>query len=385
MKKIILKAFALIFLCANLQAQINTGSTGSDGALDFSSLSDIGYSTNIVINMADHPTGIYQYTYINVPTNVTVTFVPNENNTPVYWLVQSNVIIDGTLYLQGVSGGNQGQGNEAGGLGGPGGYQGGTGGSYGTSGPGPGGGAIGNGSYGYGGTFSYGNSFLIPLLAGSGGGGSTYGAGGGGGGGAILIAASSSIQLYGTIDANGGNGGLIWNPSYGTGGGGGSGGAIRLIASQIIGNGMINASGGSSGGGTGRIRFDIYNNEFSGGINGQFSSGSQFIIIPTSGQLPQVTVSSIGGVPVSASPTGALSTPDAIISAQQTNPIPVVVSCVNLPLNSLITVTVSPANGSSVSATGYNSAGTTASSTATVSIVIPRGGGLIYATATTSN
>ncbi len=84
---------------------------------------------------------------------------------------------------------------------------------------------------------------------------------------------------------------------------------------------------------------------------------------------------------MSASPTGALSTPDAVLSAQQNNPIPVVVSCANLPLNTQITVSVKPANGAAVTATGYNTTGTLSSSTATISIVMPRGGGLIYATA----
>ena len=102
-------------------------------------------------------------------------------------------------------------------------------------------------------------------------------------------------------------------------------------------------------------------------------------------KLPQLTVTSVGGVPVSASPTGALSTPDAVLSAQQNNPIPVVVSCANLPLNTQITVSVKPANSAAVSATGYNTTGTLSSSTATISIVIPRGGGLIYATAATRN
>jgi hypothetical protein len=45
---------------------------------------------------------------------------------------------------------------------------------------------------------------------------------------------------------------------------------------------------------------------------------------------------------------------------------------------------VKPVNGSPVSAVGYN-AGTLASSTATVSLNMPRGGGLIYATAATGN
>jgi hypothetical protein len=138
-------------------------------------------------------------------------------------------------------------------------------------------------------------------------------------------------------------------------------------------------------GGNGRIRIDAYQKTFGGLLSGVISQGSQFIIIPTSGQLPQLTVTSVGGVPVSASPTGVLSTPDAVLSAQQNNPIPIIVSCANLPLNSLITVSITPANGSPVSATGYNSSGTLASSTATISINIPRGGGLIYATAATGN
>jgi hypothetical protein len=78
-------------------------------------------------------------------------------------------------------------------------------------------------------------------------------------------------------------------------------------------------------------------------------------------------------------------TPDAVLSAQQNNPIPIVVSCANLPLNTLITVSVKPMNGSPVSAVGYNSTGTLVSSTATVPLNMPRGGGLIYATAATSH
>ena len=79
MKPKILSNDVWALVCASAQAQINTGSNGSDGALDFSS---INYTTNIVINMADHPNGIYQYTSVNIPTNVTVTFIPNANNSP---------------------------------------------------------------------------------------------------------------------------------------------------------------------------------------------------------------------------------------------------------------------------------------------------------------
>jgi len=386
----VLSALLVLALCFTASAQVNTGSTGSDGALDFSAIS---YTTNVVIDMSDHPTGIYNYTYVNIPANVTVTFVPNANNSPVTWLVQNAVSINGTVNVSGQSGnGTQG------GQGGPGGWSGGNGGGVvATSGQGPGGGVGYNnadgasGSYGTAATptndgnpaggSTYGNTFLIPLLGGSGGGGSVS-CGGGGGGGAILVATSATFILNGSLGANGGFGQN--RPRFA---GGGSGGAIRLVASEITGTGAVGAVGGPGSGtsGNGRVRFDTYQNSFSGSISGVFSQGSQFVIIPTAGQLPQLAVTSVAGIPVSGTPTGVLSTPDALISAQQSNPIPIVVCCANIPLNTEITVSVKPANGATVSATGYNTAGTQTSSTATISILVPRGGGLIYATAATSN
>ena len=390
--------FGLVLLPVVCAAQINSGSNGSDGAFN--------PTMNIVINMADHPNGIYQYTSVNISNGVTVTFIPNANNTPVTWLVQSNVIINGSLDVSGKDSSNHGTIYSPGGLGGPGGFRGGNGGPDGSAGQGPGGGDIGNymgisGSYGglgYQATNSgliYGNQYLIPIIGGSGGGGATtqyggmWGAGGGGGGGAIMIVATSQIAISGSVIANGGAPFGYYSGNF-VQGGGGSGGAIRIIGSQIIGTGSISANGGTgpyfnNSGGSGRVRLDTYDNLFSGAISGLHTIGSQFTIIPTGGQLPQLTVTSVGGVAVSASPTGLLSTPDAVLSAQQNNPVPVVVSCANLPLNTKITVSVKPANGAAVTATGYNTTGTLASSTATISIVIPRGGGLIYATAATGN
>lgn len=74
---------------------------------------------------------------------------------------------------------------------------------------------------------------------------------------------------------------------------------------------------------------------------------------------------------------------DVIIPAQQANPIPVVVRCTNIPLNSEIGVVVHPANGPDVQAVGLSNSGTLAASTATVSLNMPRGGGIIYAKAVT--
>ena len=386
-----LRSFAAIavgFLLAGTaaQAQVNSGSNGSDGAFN--------PTTNTVINMADHPDGIYQYTSVNISNGVTVTFIPNANNTPVAWLIQSNVVINGTVDVSG----QDFPYNGPPGLGGPGGYRGGNSQSVASDGQGPGGGPVsswgGNASYGTIGAWNspyhqpprpqYGNIYLLPLLGGSGGGGSTsYAGGGGGGGGAILIAASSAITLNGTIASRGGAGG------YGCGGG--SGGAVRLVASIISGTGAVTVTGGVPANfgnlpaGTGRVRFDTFGNNFAGSISGAFTYGFQPIIIPIAGQGAQLTVASVGGVPVSASPTGQLSTPDAVLSAQQNNPIPIVVRCSNLPLNTQITISVKPANAPAVSATGFNNTGTLASSTATVSLNMPRGGGIIYATAAIGN
>ena len=262
------------WLPARGRAQVNSGSNGSDGAFNPT-------ATNTVINMADHPTGIYQYSSVNIPTNVTVTFTPNANNTPVVWLVQTSCVITGTVNVagQGASGGSYGS---VAGQGGPGGFRGGNSGSGCTSGQGPGAGGFGGtyggpASYGTLGTASvgfgdshgaigsiYGNNFLIPLVGGSGGGGGTSGCAGGGGGGALLIAASGTIQLDGKIHAEGGASSYTF-AEYG----GGSGGAIRLVASTISGKGQVYAAGGSemySSAGYGRVRFDTYLNNFQGTV-----------------------------------------------------------------------------------------------------------------------
>ncbi|MGD0350835.1 MAG: hypothetical protein ABSB84_11085 [Verrucomicrobiota bacterium] len=428
MKQKILQMMVAALVCAGAQAQVNSGSNGSDGAFNPAS--------NIVIDMADHPNGIYQYTSVNISNGVTVTFIPNANNTPVTWLVQSDCTIAGTVSVQG----NDSTNSIVGANGGPGGSRGGNGtltpGSLPGAGLGLGGGQVGvntnwiggNGSYATigdcntnpqtsssSGTYaqyspgnSYGNIFELPLLGGSGGSGDGWSAqGGGGGGGAILIAASGTLSMSGRILAKGGNG-YYSSYNYSTGdwyqnghGGAGSGGAIRLIASAVTGNGILDTTGGSAvygyscyccgcnsvydNAGNGRIRIEGLLDTFTGGTAGVATRGYTGIIFMPTNQQPQLLVVSVGGVPISASPTGVLSTPDAVLSAQQNNPIPAVVSCANLPLNTLITVSVLPANGASVSATGYNNTGTQTSSTATISVNIPRGGGLIYATAATSN
>lgn len=403
-KTIPLVALAIMLMNLTLRAQVSTGSDGSDGALIVTT------STNI--DMTSRPSGIYQYTSVYITNFATVSFTPNANNTPVVWLVQGDAIISGTVNLSATN--NFGA---AGGAGGPGGYRGGSGIS--PVGQGPGGGSAlvhsnssivraGNASYGTLGSLTnscfnssngtpgsvYGNNYLIPLLGGSGGGGisnSCGGIGGSGGGGAILIAAAGQIQLNGAINCRGG----FANSSLSCAsivywGGVGSGGAVRLVASTITGSGTINTASGESCtgaiGGQGRVRFDTYQNNFTGTVtNGVFSQGSQFVLIPASGAGAQLYIASVAGLPVSSTPSGVVITPDVFISALQTNPVPVLVQCASLPLNTPITVTVTPLSGTPVSVTVSNLTGSVASSTATALIRMPRGGGYLSAMATLGN
>jgi len=270
----------------------DSGSTGADGVLN------PAVSTEIVLP----PSGILNYSSINIPAGVTVTFKKNVLNTPVQLLVGGDATVAGTINVTGRDAaytGTSGDGNQADdglpGLGGPGGFDGGRGGKddaqrradivAGGGGLGPGGGlggtTRGNGCYGgvfyhsvgrgggyatRGGTYQgigsncpegdealvakkYGGPALIPMIGGSGGGGGVGGAtfpgsGGGGGGGAILIAASGTITVAGLVDATGGEGGDIAGTNAGGRGSGGSGGAIKLMATAIKGSGALYANGG---------------------------------------------------------------------------------------------------------------------------------------------
>ncbi|MDI6800830.1 MAG: hypothetical protein QMD01_02040 [Thermodesulfovibrionales bacterium] len=267
MKKMYLLLIILsLSLTAKAHAAFVSGSTGADGAFNPTANTEVTLPADGVLN----------YTTVNIPSGVTVTFKKNAANTPVYILATGDVSIAGIVSVDGGA-----ASGTVPGSGGPGGYNGGNGaasqipagnglgpggGKGGTTGClyGGGGGYGANGSNyngcGNGGGLAYGNALISPLIGGSGGGGSAASSayGGGGGGGALLIASSGSIILTGTLRANGGE---CYNPS-----GGGSGGAIKLIANTISGNGTISAKGAytttASPGGAGRIRLEAYSNNF---------------------------------------------------------------------------------------------------------------------------
>ncbi len=389
--------FLLLFL--STASAFDSGSTGALGAFN--------PTTNTEVELpAD---GILNYTTVNIPTGVTVTFKKNAANTPVYILATGNVTIDGTISVNGTDGSGIYPG-----VGGPGGFDGGLGGTLnqdGGKGLGPGGGYPGRsnpgmsyGGAGGGGGFgltgnngyndssalggnTYGNINILPVIGGSGGGGGggrgSSGGGGGGGGGAILIASSGTITISstGSITANGGNGAgttaaPIW--SSGGGGGGGSGGAIKLMADTIAGEGTISASGGSGGvtpgtsitggsGGSGRIRLEANTVTRAASTTPAYTyshPGTVFVI-----NIPALTITSVGGVSVPANPTGKYGSPDVTLPSTITNPVTVNISASNIPVNTQVTVTSTPEYGASTNATGTLT-GTDASSTTSISITL---------------
>ena len=401
----------------------NSGSTGADGAFNPTASTMLPMPAN----------GIFNFTTVNIPVGVTVTFQRNATNTPVVMLATGDVIIAGTIDVSGtVSATNTWFGNDGQpGLGGPGGYDGGQGGlAFGTrrggNGLGPGGGLAGginsvNGNNGNGGGgaghaaagtagvgnnlnngggaggAAYGSIFVQPLVGGSGGGGGggtafVRGTGGGGGGGAILLASSGAIELRSTAQvlANGGNSGSATVAVQGTspgGGGAGSGGVIRLVANVMRGNGLLRAAGGSPGGGQqfsggvgapGRIRIEADQMVYANG----FSSPAPSVDIPNALFItgnPSLRITSVAGMAAPAAPTGNM---DITLPANTANPITVAFETSGVPVGSTINLVVNPSLAAAITAQSGPTTGTTTSATASTSVTIPTGHNVFQATVT---
>ncbi len=389
-----------IFSFQTANAAFDSGSTRADG--------EFAPTSNTVLQIPE--SGIFNFTTINIPSGVTVTFKKNSQNTPVTMLATGDVTIAGTINLNG------GNGNYIiPGAGGAGGFDGGTGGvvnQAGKRGEGPGGGvgsipattrnncSGGGGGGGFGangsggaqncdgaypggaGGSAYGNERILPSIGGSGGGGAggtnTYtGGAGGGGGGAILIASSGTISVTGSITANGGNG-TNGEASYPGGGGGGGGGGIRLIANTISGNGTLSAAGGSGGsanwspgggGGAGRIRLEYSTTTRTAGSNPPMSIGYPYAVVPQN--MPTLVIASAGGIDSPVVPKGSFGSPDVMLPFNTQNPITVVVTGANIPANTTVTLKASPAVGSATTATG-TLAGTDTASSASIQLNISK-------------
>ena len=435
---------SLIALCAFALAahgqSFSSGSDGSDGAFDLTGTASGSTVTFVPANFPgdQHNLNKFNFTSVVVPAGVTVRLSAKNINGPVYWLVSGDVDVEGTIDLSGQAGLPASQildGRRRQLDAGVGGYSGGTGGNANAplspsqpvaqNGDGPGGGAAGSvcnptssGTYPpSGGTFS-GDSFLVPLIGGSGGGGglffgnpSPYGASGGAGGGALFIASSTTITVNGTINANGGiggNGGTTPTTTnsgclgsyYAEGwGGGGSGGGIRLVANTIAGSGTVTALGGSTAtvifplnpqvfpqtnGGNGVVRIEAFTDSFTGTISGVQSTGtpnSAFLLLPSTPP-PSVNVVSVNSAPIPASPTASLTTPDATINTS--SPVTITVQASYIPVGTVLTLQVFSDNNTDQTVQTTALAGTLQSSTATATVTFPSGYALNYVKATWS-
>lgn len=364
---------------ASLSAQTySSGSTGALGAFN--------PVTNTTVILP--PDGVLNYTTVNIPAGVTVTFQRNAANTPVTLLATGDVTIAGTLSVNGATGANPAM-NPA--LGGPGGFAGGLPGSTPTAGSGPGGGTA-SSNANYGAPASFVSS--LPLFGGSGGGGGAVNAissaGGGGGGGAIVMVSSTRITIAsaGIVSANGGDGGTgIGGTGFNAGGG--SGGAIRLVAPVVTGNGTLSANGGFGSGtevaaGTGRIRLEAFTVGFTGtALPSNVVPSTSFSTAPgpvtAAGNpglinLPTLRILQVGTLSAPPTPTGSYTAADVSLPGGTTNPVQVMLAVTNTPFPSTFTVKVIPRSGSptTVTATAVPG-GTFASATYTANVTFPAG------------
>ncbi len=394
--------------------------------------------TNVVAQIPNIPqggltTGVYEFTDVDIPSLNGSRFVVPVNYSPTLPLtiLAGDISIAGGgnqgthIYLNGwpgkyVPAGSSAGFSVAGGSGGPGGFDGGASGnggatpSSGAAGFGPAGGDGGQVNAGSlastnGAPASAGplNPSLTPLSGGSGGGGAAgiapgalgcesnvvgWGGGsGGGGGGGLLLAASGRITLAAgaMIHADGGNGGANNSTGCRLYGGGGAGGSVRIVAQQFTGGGAIYVGGGVHSDSSapratgGFVRIETGLNTFTGTIDS--AAGGSFISFPTAPipvTQPLLHITSVAGSAAPASPSATLTAPDITFANPINSPVTVQITASNVPLGTAVTIKVVPATGAPTTATSAGLAGSVASSTASATVTLPPGAGVITATAT---
>lgn len=360
--------------------QINVGSTGVDGVFNPQANVEIDLG---VLGTYDpvHWRVVFNYVSVHIPAGVTVTFKNHPSRAPVVWLSQGDILIEGTVDLDGQAGVPA--PNFVRSEPGPGGFRGGSGGPAGpgawmhSGGLGPGGASVpywhpggtrgasgghaNNGNATYGptpGGSPYGDPGITWLVGGSGGGGgcpSKSGAGvnssgGGAGGGAILLGANTLVHVaaQGAIHANGGNtgGGIHF-------GGGGSGGGVRIVAQEVrLDTGAsVHARGGSSGtawgnGSDGRIRLEANVLQINTPSWPPASQGAVASILPPPGS-GTVKVVQVGGLAVPVDPVAGLSTGSGVadLNLNTGADTVILIRTTNVPLNAEVYLHVTMDNG----------------------------------------
>jgi hypothetical protein len=390
---------------AGLKAQtFNSGSTGADGALTYSTPGIYTFDPKTFsppLNPAAD--NIFNFTAITIGSGVTLKLTSKTLTGPIFWLASGDVNINGVIDLNGEDG-------TAGipttqssarvpAAAGAGGFGGGLGGMMGASAPqngnGPGGGTAATATLrGGDGNFT-GNQFLVPLFGGSGGGGGlassgTFGPGGGAGGGALLIASSTKINFGGgQIQAQGGNNGSgagcqsgnATNPNCG---GTGSGGAVRLVAPALTVTSccttFVDARAdrglaGLTNAADGKIRlegFTINSNLIADSLPVPTTSTPVSLILPATPP-PSIKVTSINGVPINANP---FSFPDTSINSS--SGVTINIEAHYVPVGTIPKVIVFSEVGNDQIVTATALSGTLALSTATATITFPTGGSRGY-------
>lgn len=365
-----------------LAQTFNSGSTGADGALTYTTPGTYVFDPK-TFSPPLNPAGdnIFNFTTITIAAGVTVKLRGDILNGPVVWLAQGLVKIDGTVDASGQDGfiaANTTQRTTT--IPGAGGYAGGyagVGGNAPGAGVGPTGGATpcpSGGGFGQDAGFA-GNQFLVPLFGGSGGGGYSSVAGGAGGG-AVMIASTVSISGSGSVLARGG----AYVQSGNNYSGAGAGGAIRLVAPIVSISGLLDtrttrsgacqvAASGSAGGIIRIEGFQIGAINIASGVT--YYTATPYGLFLTPGALPAVKVLSVGGNPVAASPTGTFAVPDVAVNSN--SPLAVAIQAANVPTGTVVTLVIFSENGPDQTILSTPLTGSLASSTATATVTLPSG------------
>ncbi len=336
----------------------SSGSTGSDGALNLGTACSSPYPADPASCYVQlPPNGVLNYTTVTIPFGKTLKFKKNSLNTPAILLAQGPVTVAGSIQVRNGGYAYPTINNFDESLPGPGGF---AGGPNGQPGLGPGGGQVtgGNARHGQ----WVGPLSLIPIIGGAGGAG-YYCSRGGGGGGALAIASSASIAVSGTIDAqSNGAPGCVSAVDLG------SGGAIRLVANSVTVGGFLIA-GGNTGlsvndgvirleAGPGAVSVSGY--VYPPAVIAEFNPG----VVPTA--IPSLSIVSVGGYSVPTYTGQRIDMADVLLPRQMPDPINVVIVASNIPVGTAVDLKFGTGNAGSV--TPGVLAGSTASSTATVSV-----------------
>jgi hypothetical protein len=131
------------------------------------------------------------------------------------------------------------------------------------------------------------------------------------------------------------------------------------------------------------VRFEAYDySNFTGNTSPSNIISFAFPHPITPPNAPSLRIASVGGVNAPAAPQGSLQgVPDVIVPSSQPNPVTVALEGANLPVGTIVQVTLTPATGNRTTVQSSGLAGTESASTASASVTLPGGISVISALA----